>query len=288
MSESINECSPITIYPMGVTCLVTNPSTFTSSDGSATLIVTGGTPPYNVSWDNGNNSFTIMNLSVGEYPATVIDFYGDFTINTTCILTAETPTSTTTTSTTTEQPTYDFCMTIVWIPKKSEIGLSISKQIHFIPNGIYDGYPTWISDDSIYSVIWNVIEGRWELVDTVNNLTVINNNPAYPPLSGWVILGVKGTVTVDYGECGNVDNLALDVTVNNKGCDYQCLNSLTIVGSGGAPPYQYSINGGITWSTSPIFQNLCVGLYSPQIKDSTNTIVVGDNVNVNGIPCTEA
>ena len=83
---------------MGVTCLVTNPSTFTSSDGSATLIVTGGTPPYNVSWDNGNNSFTIMNLSAGEYPATVIDFYGDFTINTTCILTAETPTTTTTTS----------------------------------------------------------------------------------------------------------------------------------------------------------------------------------------------
>lgn len=88
--EFINECDVITIFPMGVECVVLHPSSLNASNGSASLNITGGTPPYDVTWENGSKGLTINNLSVGEYGATVQDYYSDFTIETTCVLTGET------------------------------------------------------------------------------------------------------------------------------------------------------------------------------------------------------
>lgn len=89
----INECNVVTITPMGVQCVVVHPSTSVASDGAASLIITGGTPPYSVVWNiNGNNVLGLnqINLSVGEYPATVVDYYGDYSASTICVLTGET------------------------------------------------------------------------------------------------------------------------------------------------------------------------------------------------------
>jgi len=83
-----NECDVITIFPMGVTCSVLQPSGERSFDGAATLIITGGTPPYTIFWEVGSYAPALSNIGVGEYKATVIDYYGDFTENTTCVLTA--------------------------------------------------------------------------------------------------------------------------------------------------------------------------------------------------------
>jgi hypothetical protein len=88
--QNINECNVITIFPMDVDCMVIHPSTLTSSDGVASLSIIGGTPPYDVIWENGIIGPVINNLSVGEYTATVTDYYGDFTVITTCILTGDT------------------------------------------------------------------------------------------------------------------------------------------------------------------------------------------------------
>lgn len=88
--NNINECLPITIFPLGVECVATQTSTPTSTDGSLSLIITGGTPPYNISWSNGEYSETINNLSQGVYTSTVVDFYGDYTVTTTCVLGSET------------------------------------------------------------------------------------------------------------------------------------------------------------------------------------------------------
>ena len=85
-----NECDVITIFPMDVECIVQNPSNDRSFDGAATLAITGGTPPYTIFWEIGSFAPALNNLGVGEYSATVTDYYGDFTANTTCVLTAET------------------------------------------------------------------------------------------------------------------------------------------------------------------------------------------------------
>lgn len=59
-----------------------NPTCATDMDGSVTLNISGGVPPYTVVWDNGitnmnvMNSDMITNLTVGNYAARVIDSNG--------------------------------------------------------------------------------------------------------------------------------------------------------------------------------------------------------------------
>ncbi len=53
-----------------------------------------------------------------------------------------------------------------------------------------------------------------------------------------------------------------DVTCNG-GSD----GSVTMNASGGIPPYQFSIDGGITWQTSSVFNNLTAGNYTGMIMD---------------------
>ena len=90
MGDSLqNECNVITIFPMVIECIGINPSLPTASDGQMTVSITGGTPPYTIIWSNGNISPAIDNLSVGEYSVTVIDYYGDFSAETSCTLSVE-------------------------------------------------------------------------------------------------------------------------------------------------------------------------------------------------------
>jgi len=109
-----NECDVITIFPMTVECLVNNPSSQNATDGSLSISIIGGTPPYIVAWSNGNISPAINNLGAGSYTAIVTDYSWsgsgpDYTATTTCVLTA--PITPTTTTTTTVAPVlvYDIC-----------------------------------------------------------------------------------------------------------------------------------------------------------------------------------
>ena len=83
---TVNECDVITLFDMGVTCSIVNTYGKTGSTRSATLVVTGGTPPYTYLWENGNTTSTIINLPAGTYNATVTDAFGDFVVNTSCFL----------------------------------------------------------------------------------------------------------------------------------------------------------------------------------------------------------
>lgn len=82
----VSECDVLTIFPMGVSCLITNTLNKTGATRTATLVVTGGTPPYNFRWENGNRTNTISNLPAGTYNAVVSDYFNDFVIETSCDL----------------------------------------------------------------------------------------------------------------------------------------------------------------------------------------------------------
>jgi len=81
-----NQCTIITIIPMEVECNVTNASSPTASDGSAIVQVFGGTPPYSITWNNGQQGNTLTNLTPGIYFATVVDYFGDYVKKTTCVV----------------------------------------------------------------------------------------------------------------------------------------------------------------------------------------------------------
>jgi len=117
-------CDIFSISPMGVICTTTN-VTGKTSNGSASLTITGGTPPYTIRWTYPNGltritgSSVLPNLGVGTYTATVTDYYGDFVATTSCVVSRTTSTTTTTTTSTTTTtttappiPAGEFCLTI--------------------------------------------------------------------------------------------------------------------------------------------------------------------------------
>ena len=279
-----NECDVITIFPMTVECLVNNPSSQNATDGSLSISITGGTPPYIVAWSNGNISPAINNLGAGSYTAIVTDYSWsgsgpDYTATTTCVLTA--PITPTTTTTTTVAPVlvYDICLTVYKQPS--------NYQIHFNPNGIYNGiysngYQSWISDDSVYQIVWVTLYHAWSVIPAPTNPSYYLLSPSpYPPLTGWYINGALATVVANQGPCLPLpSNPSFTYSLTQPTCI--CDGNIIITASNGTPPYQYSVDNGVTFtSNSGLFTGKCPGTYSLQIKDSLNNLSTVSTATLN-------
>ena len=92
-----NDCDVFTLFDMGIRCQVLKqPSSNGTFDGILTLRVTGGTAPYSFYWSGGQRTQTLRNIPAGNYPITVVDYYGDYTASTICSIFAPSPTPTTT------------------------------------------------------------------------------------------------------------------------------------------------------------------------------------------------
>jgi hypothetical protein len=62
---------------LNVSATKTDPSCYENSDGSISLDVLGGTPPYSYSWSNSESTSTLMGLQAGLYDVTVHDAMND-------------------------------------------------------------------------------------------------------------------------------------------------------------------------------------------------------------------
>lgn len=164
-----NECDVITIFPMNVSCSIIQPSTDTSFDGATALIVTGGTPPYVIEWESGSFSPALSGLGVGEYNATVIDYYGDFTANTTCVLTAETTTFS------------GMCFVLTGISEENFVYVSTESL------GLRNGKPYYQIQSGVNIlgfVFWSQEDNQWVLCESLNcqtnNYSYLNSSSLYP------------------------------------------------------------------------------------------------------------
>jgi len=60
-------------------------------------------------------------------------------------------------------------------------------------------------------------------------------------------------------------SLGIKTKINQTKCG--CDGAIAIVGSGGYPPYSYSINMGQSYYGFPLFTNLCEGYYTVSVRD---------------------
>ena len=264
--KPVNECAIVTLFPMTAICNNIDPTNPQSYDGSVSLMVSGGTPPYSIVWEDGGMGPTKDNIGVGDYKATVVDFYGDFTAYTTCSLTATTTTSTTSTSTTTLPAYDDLCMYFY------ENSGSNTETTQFLFNGYLNGYPTWISDDDQYSIYWSTGTTSQWLVDGWSDGIIYNSNPSTLPLTGWQFLGgsYSGFYSISVTEGLCVNNVTINMSINLQSPTCGGNGSIIVSANGGTPAYQYSINGGTTFQSSPVFSNLNGGNYIVVVKDINN------------------
>jgi len=272
-----NECEVFTLFDMGVSCSVLRqPSTDKSFDGILTLRVTGGTSPYSFYWNNGQRVQTLTNVGAGLYPVTVVDYYGDYTANTVCSLFGPTPTLTpspTVTPSRTPQPVYSNLCFLAY-NNTNVVGPST-----FVQNGTHNSRPKW-SNSANQNIVWKGT--RWELVTSDLNTPV---NPVgggifgsvtttLPPISNWQLFGGTQTysINVTSGSCPAVTPLQVNVETQNSTCNGQtnCDGSINVSARFGTAPYEYSINNGTSWQTSPIFTNLCPNTYVVRVRDSAN------------------
>jgi hypothetical protein len=88
---TVNNCTPITILPLGIDCVTLVEPTRFSLYGSLSVNITGGTAPYGVTWKSPNgvisNGYTISNVPPGDYIVTVYDYWRDLSATTICSLT---------------------------------------------------------------------------------------------------------------------------------------------------------------------------------------------------------
>ena len=143
-------------------------------------------------------------------------------------------------------------------------------QVNMIYDGIVNGQPSWLSSGGTYSLIWNsgATPSQWVITGYSNNSTIVNYSSANPPLSNWQNFGdpTLYNVTVLSGSCSNESLVGFNVTTNDAICDSS--GSILISPYGGTPPYQYSIDYGQSFQSTPYYQNLSVGTYGVMVVDS--------------------
>lgn len=286
---SKNECEVFTLFDMGLSCFtLVPPSSVDSFDGVLKILVTGGTSPYNYLWDGGQSTQILEDIRSGFYRVTVVDFYGDYTASTVCGLFPISPTpSVTPTFTPTPSATpicEEICLTAFG-------GVITYGPWQFICNGVLNGRQVWTYNNE-YNIVWVESRGRWEVLgnDLVTPIQfesgriMVSTSTDLIPLSLWTFLGnsvSRYTFSVIQDTCPSTLPFVINVSSTNTQCSgtQNCSGNITIVPAGGVEPYQYSINNGMTYQDSNIFNSLCVGTYLIKAKD-TNNLVASNQVTI--------
>jgi hypothetical protein len=162
----------------------------------------------------------------------------------------------------------DFCLS--YYPSGNP---NARKFYQFTPSDVLDsnGNPTWYWVlDPNSKVVWNTSVSQWDIINLspdnlvfFDDVSSINSNP---PLN-WRAIGGGSSITVVSvsGSCTTSGRSTFPVSINQPTCF--CDGSIIFNVSLDNPPYSYSIDNGVTYSSSPIFTNLCSGIYLLSVSD---------------------
>ncbi|MGQ9847228.1 MAG: T9SS type B sorting domain-containing protein [Bacteroidales bacterium] len=244
-TQSITFPTPI------ITSINKTDATCGSNNGSATINISGGIPPYQVLWNTGQTTTTINNLSAGSYTVTVTDHFGCTKVSSTTISNIGAPS-----------------VTANVINNVSCFGLHNGKAA-FTASGSGTLTYTW-SNGVSGSGVNNVVS----VIDTLSAgtyfITVKDQNNCQTVTS----------ITITQPDILNPSYNSVNVT-----CYGLTNGSITMQVTGGTPNYTYLWNNGSTQATQTM---LAAGTYSVTVTDShqctahqTITITQPDNIVIN-------
>lgn len=151
---------------------------------------------------------------------------------------------------------------------------NIDTSYDFEPAGLdsNDNY-TWTSSTNNFVIEYNVNNNRWVIVNWSGNGSMIQNTTNVIPIGEWVNIGNNNSVPwfMSTGVCGPIPLNLVVSDITDATCYNESNGSIILTPNGGQPPYQFRIPTiSLTWSNSPVFYNLPVGLYIAEVRDSNN------------------
>ena len=210
---------------------ITNPSCNGICNGSATVTASGGNAPYTYTWSNGNNISTATSLCDGVYSVTVTDASG--------------------------------CkgVTVVTItsPNNIDISFAIVNATRF---GACNGSATTIVSGGTgpYTYQWDATALN-QITSSISNLCANTYTITVTDING---CNSVATVTIT-----SPPQLLPNLTIqNNVTCNNTCNGSVTVIASGGTPPYNYEWDDNAANQTTQTASNLCAGVYTITITDN--------------------
>jgi hypothetical protein len=263
-----NGCSYTIASPVVITepatALALDPATTTpvncnsGSDGTITILATGGTQNYNYDLKKGGitidskpnqpASVTFTNLITGnDYTITVTDANG-------C--------------------TYTTPSSIVVTQPTSALTGSVTSQTNLTCNGGSDGAVTVAAAGGTAPYTYNVDGGAYGSTAIFTNLTTGNHTVGIQDANGCTT-SVPVTLTAP-----PAINITSETVVNVTGCYGNTNGSITIVASGGTGALSYSIDGGTTYKATGTFTSLAGGTYQVMVKDASGCLKTGSLLTV--------
>jgi len=216
--------------PNNATVNVNNVTCYNGTNGSASVIPSGGTPPYNYFWvPTGHNTNIISGLEAGTYHLEIEDANG--------------------------------CIQVVPVTIDQPNPINIQSVIYDANCGNSDGSVSLILSDgaSPYSVSWDGPGGFNSTGLAINGINAGNYNAYIQDVNGCV-----DTSAISVNEINNADiSLNITHTTCYNSCDGEVIASLT----NGSGNYNYNWSNGGNNSTNT---GLCAGLYSVVISDITS------------------
>ena len=190
--------------------------------------------------------------------------------------------------------TYEpFCLSFESI----NLGTVVSKT--FKPNGLVGGYPSWIDNsDSTITITWDatlnparfVINNYHPGGNAQNCINVISsksptNSTSNPPSNWESVCGINPVYfSQELGNCPAIQQGNFRRSVNQPSCI--CDGSIIFNVDLDNPPFSYSIDNGVTYSSSPIFTNLCSGDYILAVLDSIGNVHLSTEIVKTEVPST--
>lgn len=273
-----NDCKILTIFPLEAFCLTANPSTANSNDGHITLLITGGTPPYNIQWEYGGTGPDLNGINGGDYRAIITDYYGDFIIYKTCTLIQPTTTLRTRrisdNQITPQIGDRDLSVSEAFCLRR--YGSRGSESFVFTGDSIVNQTRSWVSSGGKI-IIFDETKKRWVL----NNYAVPENERpgiiysnsdkyANPPVN-WIIEGTSYLPQISTTLGGVCPESVENFTITSRDVIGTERNGSIIFNSFlQSPLNEYTIDEGKTFQKSPLFTNLPKGTYMVGMKKTSN------------------